>query len=300
MVNQLPGVDFAGVSTVFETIILDLRLPRVLAALFVGCSLSVSGAVMQGIFRNPLATPYILGVASGGTAGASLFVMLGIRGPYLLPGGALLGSLLAVSTVYVISLDRSGTSTYSLILAGVALSALFSAFTSFFIFMAGPVQQKRILFWLMGGFGRASWDLLKVLFPVAVIGSSLVMLWSREMNSLALGEEVAFHLGIDPESMKKILLGLATLVTSVSVAVAGSIGFVGLIVPHIIRLIIGPDHRKLIPASALAGGSFLILADIGAKTALQPAEIPVGIITALVGGPFFLYLLRRKIRSGEL
>lgn len=297
--NQMP---FAGSSSPdpATAIIIQLRLPRALTALMVGMALAVSGTVMQGLFRNPLATPYILGVASGGSAGAALTVVLGANSPYILPIGALLGSTLAIVMVYRMSWQTEGTSTYTLILAGVAISALFSAVTTLLIFLAGPYEQDQILFWIMGGLWRASWPLLYILTPIVLSGSIFVSFWSRDLNALALGESTATHLGVKPEVVKKVLLAAATIITSTSVAVAGAIGFVGLIVPHILRLIVGPDHRKLVITSGLAGGVFLMYTDVLAKTIAQPVELPVGIITAFLGAPFFLYLLNRKSSLGGM
>lgn len=282
-------------------IVHQIRLPRVLLGFLVGLSLALAGGVMQGLFRNPLASPYVLGIAGGASTGAAAVIALGFRGPLALPLGAFLGGALAVSLVYRLAQTRTGrSSTLSLILAGVALGALFSALTSFLLFItAGDRRLSEILFWTMGSLGRASWPYLWAMPPVALFGSLLLQLTARELNALALGEEGARHLGIEPERFKRALLLVTTLLTSTAVAFAGTIGFVGLVTPHVIRLLLGPDHRFLLPASALAGGIFLIWADAVARTALSPAELPLGIITALIGGPFFLYLLRTRA-GGEM
>jgi iron complex transport system permease protein len=268
----------------------------VLLGLLVGCALAISGGTMQGLFRNPLASPYVLGIASGASTGASLVILLNLRGALLLPFGAFIGGFLAAGIVYRLAQERSKkTSVYTLILAGVAVGALFSAVTSFTIFLhSGSEKVTDIIFWTMGGLGRANRTYVYVLTPIVVIGSILLIAFSRDLNALSMGEEEAFHLGIDPEMSKRIMLGLATLLTSASVAFAGTIGFVGLIIPHIMRLIIGPDHRYLLPATAIAGAVFLVWADLAARTVASPAEMPVGIITAFLGAPFFLYLLKRK------
>jgi iron complex transport system permease protein len=277
-------------------IITRIRLPRVLMGLLVGCSLAVAGATMQGLFRNPLASPYVLGIASGASTGASLIVMLGLGNAFFLPVGAFVGGLVAAGTVYILAQGRSKkTSVYTLILAGVAVGALFSAVTSFVIFLsAGSEKATDIVFWIMGGLGRASWSYVYILAPIVIVGVTSLIALSRDLNALSLGEENAFHLGIDPELSKRVMLIMATLLTSAAAAFAGTIGFVGLIIPHIMRLIVGPDHRFLLPLSAIAGAVFLVWADMAARTALSPAEMPVGIITAFFGAPFFLYLLRRK------
>ena len=282
------------------TILEGVRLPRALTAALVGASLGVSGAVMQGIFRNPLASPYVLGLASGASAGAALVIALGIPawGFLALPLGAFVGGTVAVGLVYGIARaarrpGRSGTLT--LILAGVALSALFSALTSLFIVLSPePLKTQTIVFWLMGSLTRARWDLLPVLAVVVIAGLGTLFLFARDLNVLALGEEGARHLGVRPERLEKVLLGVVTLLTGAAVALAGTIGFVGLITPHALRLVLGPDHRALLPASALGGALFLVMADTAARIALPPLELPVGVLTALCGAPFFLYLLLRR------
>jgi len=261
-------------------IIRQIRLPRVLLGFLVGLSLSLSGSVMQGLFRNPLASPYVLGVASGASAGAAAVIALGFSGPVALPLGAFLGGALAVVIVCRLARVEGGRSSdFGLILGGVALGAVFSAGTSFLIFLtAGDRRLSEILFWTMGGLGRASWRYLWVMFPIAFFGALFLWAAARELNALALGEEAAFHLGIDPERLKKAVLAAATL----------------LITPHVMRLLLGPDHRALLPATALAGGIFLVWADAAARTVMRPTELPLGIITALIGAPFFLYLLRTR------
>ncbi|MEA3356246.1 MAG: iron chelate uptake ABC transporter family permease subunit [Candidatus Bipolaricaulota bacterium] len=281
-------------------IISDIRLPRVLLGLLVGWSLALAGGTMQGLFKNPLASPYVLGVASGASAGAALVALLRPHGALLLPLGAFVGGALAVTIVYRIAQrHRRGTSIYTLILAGVAVGAMFSALTSFMIFLTSRSQRLTdIIFWTMGGLGRGNWPAVYVLAPIAILSSLVILAFSRDLNALSLGEESAFHLGINPERSNRILLGVSTLLTSAAIAGTGTIGFVGLITPHIMRLILGPDHRWLLPASGVAGGIFLVLADMLARTVVQPAELPVGVITAFVGAPFFLWLLRT--RGGNL
>ncbi len=284
-----------------STIVHGIRLPRVLLGYLVGLSLSLSGAVLQGVFRNPLASPYVLGIASGASTGAAVTISLGIAGAVTLPLGAFLGGTLAVFLVYVLagpkgkSRDRLG-----LILAGVALGAAFSAVTSFLLFLtAGDRRLAEILFWTMGGLGRASWPHIWALLSVAAVTGLALLSLARELNALCLGEEGAFSLGIRPGQLKLILLCLTTALTAAAVAFAGTIGFVGLITPHAMRLVVGPDHRRLLPTSALAGGIFLVWADAAARTIMRPVELPLGILTALIGAPFFLYLLQRR-RSGDM
>ncbi|MFQ6090860.1 MAG: FecCD family ABC transporter permease, partial [Candidatus Bipolaricaulia bacterium] len=249
-------------------IIHGIRLPRVLLGFLVGLSLALSGGVMQGLFRNPLASPYVLGIASGASAGAAAVIALGFRGPLGLPLGAFVGGSLAVALVYRLAQTKAWRSSgFGLILAGVALGAAFAAVTSFLLFMtAGDRRLSEILFWTMGGLGRANWRYLWAMLPIALLGTLSLQAVSRELNALALGEEGAFHLGIEPERLKLVLLAVTTLLTSTAVAFAGTIGFVGLITPHIVRLLIGPDHRALLPATALSGGIFLVWADATART----------------------------------
>jgi iron complex transport system permease protein len=288
---------------VHERILFDVRLPRVLLGLLVGWVLALSGGVMQGVFRNPLADPYLLGIASGASAGAAVTLALGWDiWPFALPAGAFLGAWLVVLIVYRVASSPSAFSAarfdnYALILTGVALAALFSAVTSFFIFTAQSEDLRKIVFWLMGGLGAPRWAYIGPLLAVAALGTVALLVFSRELNALALGEPMARHLGVNTETLKKGLLLVVTLMTASAVSVAGTIGFVGLIVPHAMRLIAGPDHRRLLLASAFAGAAFLVLCDMVARTVLAPAELPVGIITALWGAPFFLFLLRRSRRT---
>lgn len=282
-------------------ILTQIRLPRVLLAALVGGALALCGAVMQGLFRNPLADPYLLGIASGATAGAALVIALHLDIYWgAVPLGALIGGVLAVAIVYRIAQTRwAQLDTYALILSGVALAALFSAVTSFLLFYAGASQDaRRVIFWILGGLGGAQWLYVLGLLGTLLIAGAVLLLFARDLNALALGEEMAAHLGIEPRHLRKVLLLAVTLLTAVAVAVSGTIGFVGLIVPHILRLIVGPDHRVLLPASALGGAVLLTLCDALARTVLAPAELPIGIITALLGAPFFLFLLRRRAQLG--
>lgn len=282
-------------------ILTQIRLPRVLLAALVGGALALCGAVMQGLFRNPLADPYLLGIASGATAGAALVIALHLDS-YLgaLPLGAFLGGLLVVGIVYRIAKTRvAQLDNYALILAGVALAALFSAVTSFLLFYGGASQDaRRLIFWILGGLGGAQWLYVLGLVGTLLVTGAVLLLFARDLNAFSLGEEMAAHLGVEPRHLRKILLLAVTVLTAVAVAVSGTIGFVGLIVPHMLRLIVGPDHRMLLPASALGGAVLLVLCDALARTVLAPAELPIGIITALLGAPFFLFLLRRRAQLG--
>ena len=293
---SLFGGEIEGSSGVHRVIVRQLRLPRVLLGLLVGSALAVSGAAMQGLFRNPLASPYVLGIAGGASTGAALAILFASGSVFFLPLGAFVGATVAVLIVYGLARGRDRrTSIFTLILAGVAVGALFSAVTSFLIFLSsGGEKLSDVLFWIMGGLGRANWSSLAILAPIVVVGIAVVFSFARDLNALSLGEEGAYHVGINPDTLYRWLLGTTTLLTAAAVAMAGTIGFIGLVIPHVMRLLVGPDHRRLIPVSALAGGCFLVWADMAARTVFSPAELPVGVITAFLGAPFFLYLLKTR------
>jgi len=293
---SLFGSSDETIPVVHRVIATQIRLPRVLLGLLVGSALAVSGTAMQGVFRNPLASPYVLGIASGASTGAALAILFASGLSFVLPAGAFVGAILAVSIVYGLARGRDRrTSIFTLILAGVAVGALFSAVTSFLIFLSsGGEKLSDVLFWIMGGLGRSSWTSLAILAPIVVIGLAIVCIFARDLNALSLGEEGAQHVGVSPVALTRWLLGLTTILTAAAVALAGTIGFVGLVIPHVMRLLVGPDHRRLIPVSALAGGCFLVWSDIVARTIVAPAELPVGVITAFLGAPFFLYLLKTR------
>ena len=274
-------------------IIAEIRLPRVLLAGLVGVALATAGAVMQGFFRNPLADPSIIGVSSGAAVGAVAVIVLGVS----LPGGLGLQTAAftsAVTTgfiVYLIAHRGGRTPVATLLLAGVAVQAFLGALISFMTLLSGW-DMRRVLYWLMGHLGGTTWDDLSVIAAVVPVLLIATYLHAHALNVLTLGESSAQAVGIAVERTKRRLLILASVLTAVAVAVTGVIGFVGLIVPHGMRLVVGADHRILLPTSALAGASFLIIADAIARSAA--AELPVGIVTAAVGAPFFLYLLRRE------
>jgi iron complex transport system permease protein len=267
-----------------------------LLGLLVGSALAVSGAAMQGLFRNPLASPYVLGIASGASTGAALAILFASGSVLILPLGAFVGATAAVLIVYGLARGRDRrTSIFTLILAGVAVGALFSAVTSFLIFLSsGGEKLSDVLFWIMGGLGRANWPSLAILTPIVAVGIAVVFTFARDLNALSLGEEGAHHVGVNPDTLYRWLLGTTTLLTAAAVAMAGTIGFIGLVIPHVMRLLVGPDHRRLLPVSALAGGCFLVWSDMAARTVFAPAELPVGVITAFLGAPFFLYLLKTR------
>ncbi|MBA2263833.1 MAG: iron chelate uptake ABC transporter family permease subunit [Chloroflexi bacterium] len=279
-----------------ETIVWELRLPRVVAGMAVGAGLACAGTVFQALLRNPMADPYIIGPAAGASLGAVIALLLpvatvGWLGMGLVQLLAFAGGLLTVLVVFAIARGRGGTPVVTLLLAGYAVSSLLSAGVALLIFNSGE-RLAAVISWLLGSLAGASWPRVGFAAPLIVISFSLLLLRWRSLNALLLGEAQAAHLGVDVEREKRILIGLAALSTSAGVAISGTIGFVGLVVPHLVRLAIGPDHRLLLPASMLYGAGLLLLADLGARLA---GGIPVGVVTALIGAPFFLWLLRRSV-----
>jgi iron complex transport system permease protein len=283
-------------------IILDIRLPRAVMGLLVGASLAVSGAIMQGLFRNPLADPALVGISSGASLGAVLTIVLGsslfgalfaVFGFYALPVAAFLGCLVTTLLLYRIATRSGQTSVATMLLAGIALAALANAVTGVLIFVADDKQLRDLTFWGLGSLAGANWTKILSAAPIILVSLVVVPFLARGLNALTLGEAAAFHMGIPVQRLKNIAIVSVAALTGASVAVSGGIGFVGIVVPHVLRLIIGPDHRYLLPASALLGGTLLIFADMVARTIVPPAELPIGIITAFVGAPFFLWILLR-------
>jgi iron complex transport system permease protein len=293
----LPGAGAVTWPASWETIIFTIRLPRVILAGIVGASLAISGATYQGLFRNPLADPYLIGVAAGAALGATVATVLRLPLPFYRYGAvqwcAFAGALLAVIAVYGMARVGGATPLTTLLLAGVAISALASAANSFLMYWHGD-KLLAVYGWLLGGFTTASWAQILQIAPYLLLGALVMVPAARLLDALQLGEESAATLGIDVERLKLLLIVVATLVTAAAVSVSGLIGFVGLIVPHIVRLVWGAGHRLLLPASLLGGAIFLIVADGFARALLPIGEIPVGVLTALCGAPFFLFLLRRS------
>ena len=282
------------------TIITTIRLPRVLMVALAGAALASSGAAYQGLFRNPLADPYIIGVAAGAGLGAILAVALlggAILAWYQLPLGAFAGALLVVVIVYVLARQHTGSTSNDLILAGVALGALANALTTFIMMRLGR-QLSQLLGFLLGSTGSIGWDAVAILAVSVSVGMALLLVAARDLNVLLLTEEHALFLGIHVKYIRALVITGATLMTATAVAFHGLIGFVGIIVPHSMRLVVGGDHRRLIPLSAIAGAAFLLFADIIARTIQPPQELPVGIITACCGAPFFLWQLLSRRREG--
>ena len=301
LLSRLPGLPIdSDWPASWETIIWDIRLPRLLLAGLVGASLAMSGATYQGIFRNPLADPYLIGVAAGAGLGATIILVSPVEASAyrisVLPLAALCGALVAVTVAYFLARVGQTVPATTLILSGVAIAALASALSSF-IMLTGRQDLRIVFSWIMGSFNTSSWEKMLMVVPY-LIPSALVIFWhARVLNVLQLDEEQAQQLGINVERVKLLLIAAASLATAAAVSVSGLIGFVGLIVPHAVRLLWGPDFRLLLPLSFLLGGAFLVLADLLARTVVSPAELPVGIITAFCGAPFFLYLLRQRKRA---
>ena len=286
------------------TIIFNVRLPRVLMAAITGMGLSLVGAVYQGYFRNPMADPFMLGMSSGAAFGASVAIVLGLESALFFGMGfvsvfAFVGASLTSVAVYMVANSGYRRQKVTILLAGIAISFFLSAFVSLFMVFSQDGMQK-IVFWTMGGLGGASMDQVFVLFPAVFLGGGALMFFARDLNVLALGDDTARSLGVEVEKMNLPVLAFSSLIIAVCVSFTGVIGFVGLIIPHMIRLISGPDHRTLLPLSALGGAVFMVLADLLARTLAAPAEIPVGAVTALVGSPYFIWLLLRSGKGGAL
>jgi len=276
-----------------------IRLPRALLTALVGALLAICGAAMQGLFRNPLADPSLIGVTAGASAGASLVIVFagtltGLAGLSLVSLGAFAGGTVAVMLVYRLATGPAGTSVATMLLAGIAIGAIAGSLTSLLEFYADNDMLRRISLWRMGGLDGANWPRVAVVASVALIVFTVVPAQARALNALLLGESEARHLGVAVDAVKRRLVLIVAAGVGVSVAVAGAIAFVGLVVPHIVRLLIGPDHRWLLPASALAGAILLLVADTLARIVIAPTELPVGLLTALLGAPFFISLLRRR------
>lgn len=309
--KQLPFVNsFVDSSLVLPkdtAIILQIRLPRIIAGVVVGAALAAAGVVYQGVFRNPMADSYVLGVSAGAAVGASFSILFGggftLLGLRLVQVSAFFGALFAMFLVYNISRVGSRVPVTTLLLCGIAVNFFLYSVVALLEVIAGD-ELHAIVFWLIGGFSNVLWSDIWAVFPFIVVGISAMFLYTRDLNLLALGEETAQHLGVRVERTKQILLVLASLVTAAAVSLSGLVGFVGLMVPHITRLVIGPDHRILFPASTIVGAIFLVTCDAIARVVVTPfastLELPVGIITMLAGAPFFIVLFRKRKQSYAL
>jgi iron complex transport system permease protein len=297
--HRLLGLPTGAWAPSTETIVMELRLPRVLGAVVVGAGLGISGAVLQGLLRNPLADPYVLGTASGAALGAAVGVLLPVQAMVLGFGitGALafIGALVAVA--FVVRLAGAGTeSRASVLLVGYAVGSVLAAGLALAMYLSGD-DLRRIVAFLLGSFANTTWSQVVIALPVILAGTLLIVSRARSLDAMLLGDEAAAHLGIDVRRERRILLALSALVTAAGVAMAGLIGFVGLVVPHVVRLVAGPSARAVLPLSALVGAVFMVGADLIARI---PGELPVGIVTALVGVPVFVVLLRRARGAYEL
>jgi iron complex transport system permease protein len=286
-----------------EMIIWEIRFPRVFLAFLVGMALALAGAAFQGLLRNPLADPYTIGVSSGAALGAVIVLFFGLTIPglgiYTLSVFAIIGGCLALGIVYGMTrLSSRSLAIETIVLAGIIVSSFIGSFISLIIALSGE-DLTQIIYWLMGSVGMRGWSHVQLLIPFLLIGSILILLHHRELNALAFGEDSAQHLGVNVKRKKLLILSGASLLTGASVAVSGMIGFVGLVIPHLVRLVIGPNHRHLLVLSMMIGGAFLVSADLIARTLIAPKELPIGVITALIGAPVFaLLLMREKIGKG--
>jgi iron complex transport system permease protein len=297
-----PSAD-AALSARDRIIIYDIRLPRVVLGVLIGAALAVSGAVMQGLFRNPLADPGLVGISAGSSLGAVAVIVVGgtalapviaLLGSFALPFAAFCGGLAATFILYGISTRQGRTSVATMLLAGIALAAMAMAFTGILIFLADDRQLRDLTFWSLGSLAGATWQKIGIAAPIIVLALSAAPFLARGLNALSLGEATASHLGIPVQRLKYVAIVAVSAATGTSVAVSGGIAFVGIVVPHLLRLVIGPDNRYLMPASALLGASLLLIADAVSRIVVAPAELPIGIVTAAAGGPFFLWILLRK------
>lgn len=293
-------IDISDIGKAHQTIIWSIRLPRVLLGVLVGASLSMAGAAFQGIFKNPMADPYVIGISSGAALGASVAIILGINIAFInistISVFAFIGALGTVFTVYNIARIKNKIPVTTLLLSGVAIGQFLTAIMSFLMVVYSKDMAK-IIYWTMGSLAGKGWEpLVKISIPV-VISMIFINFFARDLNIMLTGEESAQSMGVNVERTKIYILVLGTFMVSMVVSIAGIIGFVGLVIPHIVRMVLGPDNRILLPASAFIGGIFMIFSDTIARTIISPIEIPVGIITALFGGPFFLYLLRASKKS---
>jgi iron complex transport system permease protein len=277
--------------------IIQLRLARIVLCVIAGAGLSVAGVIFQSLLRNPLAEPYVLGISSGAGLAAALAIILGLNaaGAWTLPGMAFAGAFGTIVLVYALAETGVGAvPVHTLLLSGTIVNAVLSSILMFLVSAAPSEDLHNVIWWLLGNLQVFDWQLLRIVGVVVAAGLVVSLLLARDLNLMTLGDEAAAHLGLHVERTKKVFLLVASLMTGATVAACGLIGFVGLIVPHSVRLAVGPDHRRLVPASALAGAAFLVLADSFARTVIAPQEIPIGVITAFLGGPFFLFLLRRR------
>ncbi|RAV12950.1 FecCD family ABC transporter permease [Paenibacillus contaminans] len=299
LLNKIPGLGSLITpdwQTTSETIILKVRLPRLALALVVGAALAVAGAGFQGVLRNPLADPYTLGVATGASVGASVIILTGMQtalGQWTVPLVAFVTGILTLVIVFRLAGTQGVMRLETLILSGVVVQAFLGAFVSFMVTLSKSVVNE-ILFWQMGSVAMRGWSYSGVVLPYLLVGTAILLYFGRSLNLLALGERQAAHLGVNVSRTRLVVLIVSTLMTAAAVSVSGVVAFVGLVIPHLVRLVVGPDYRLIIPLSTIVGSVYLIWADTLARLVLSPKDIPLGIVTALLGAPFFAYLLSRQ------
>nr|WSW59444.1 iron ABC transporter permease [Streptomyces sp. NBC_00998] len=293
------GLGGAALDRVGESVLWNVRLPRVVLALLVGASLGCAGALMQGVFGNPLAEPGVIGISAGAAVGAVAAIGLGLSffGNWTVTACAFVAGLVTVGSVYLLSRNGGKTEVVTLILTGIAVNAFAGALIGLFVFFADSGQVNQITFWQLGSLAQATWPKVLAVLPCALAGLLIAPFHARKLDLLSLGERPARHLGVDVERLRLVLILVVALLTAAAVAVAGVITFVGLLVPHLLRMANGPGHRFLVPGSALAGAVVLLGGDLAARTIARPAELPLGVLTALIGSPFFFWLLRRTRRK---
>ena len=281
----------------------SIRLPRVLIAMLVGASLGLAGAVMQGLFRNPLADPGLIGVSSSAALAAVAVIVFGVHGigwvgpelrPYALPAAAFLGGLLGTMVVWRIGTVGGRTMTATTLLAGIAVNAVAQAGIGFLVFLSDEQQLRDLSFWLLGSLAGVTWSALLPAATVMLLPMLLLPMLARPLNALLLGEREALHLGVSTQAISRAAIALCAVAVGGAVAVSGVIGFVGLVVPHLVRLLAGPDHRVVLPGSMMLGAVLLLAADLVSRSVVLPAELPIGVVTAFIGGPFFVWLIRRR------
>ncbi|MFD4219144.1 MULTISPECIES: FecCD family ABC transporter permease [Streptomyces] len=293
------GLGGQALDRVGESVLWNVRLPRVALAVLVGASLGCAGALMQGVFGNPLAEPGVIGISAGAAVGAVASIALGLTffGNWTITVFAFVAGLATVLLVYALSRSGGRTEVVTLILTGIAVNAFAGALIGLFIFFADNAQITQITFWQLGSLSQATWPKVLAVLPCALAGLLIAPFYARKLDLLALGERPARHLGVDVERLRIVLVLVVALLTAAAVAVAGIISFVGLLVPHLLRMANGPGHRFLVPGSALGGALILVAGDLAARTVAAPAELPLGVLTALFGSPFFFWLLRRTRRK---
>jgi iron complex transport system permease protein len=284
-------------TTVADEIVWQIRLPRALLAAFVGAALTTAGTAVQVLVRNALADPFLLGISSGASVGATAVLLLGVfasLGVWAISVGSIIGALVAMAAVFAVSRTGTQLAPTQLILCGVVMSSLFESVTSFLIFRGNPQATQSVLFWLLGSFGLASWNQLPLPAIALVAGMAYLLAQGRALNALAMGVEPAASLGVDVRRLRRNLFIVTSLMAGTAVAVSGVIGFVGLVVPHIVRLLVGSDHRRVLPTGMLFGAAFMVLGDLLARVIVEPQEMPIGVITAFIGAPTLIFLIRRR------